>query len=240
MARAQTTGETATTFEHWPLRSQSLKAKELVVGWPSDKWEGYRHQVHRDQIDRAAADPLLRTEEWLIGKRSDVPGFLIHGPVGRGKTAVALLLALKGARRGCSAQFVTAETVVGERSSTGYSKKEGETQSTLRSRYMAPQILILDDVCAKQYSGNERAFILELVRGRQAEGKQTHLTTNLELNRKEGGVYVDRAKFESWLDGRVLSTYKGWAIDASAWGPSLRGRYDENAGGRELQQGEQA
>lgn len=226
-------GEDPAPGKRWLARSLELKPEQLVHGWPSNKWVGYQNREHPDQIERALAPAILLLKQWLAGLRSDMPGFLFHGPVGRGKTGVALMLALEAARRGCQAIFVTAAQAVAERNSTSYARKEGETQLDLRSRYHSYAVVILDDVCARQYTGTEREFILDLVRGIEADGGIVLLTTNLELNMKKGNVYPDRETFELWLDGRVLSTYKGWAFDAGEWGESLRGRDDQNSKGEE-------
>lgn len=234
MARVETT--TTAKFEHWPSRSLELKPQELVEGWPTDKWEGYRHHEHPEQLERALALVRPLVEEWLRGRRVDVPGFLFFGAVGRGKTAVALALALYAARRGCSAMFTTAESVTQERNSTEYSKRDGVTQHELKQKYLAPLFLILDDVCARQYTPSERAFFLDIHRDRQAKGRLTLDTTNLELNFNTGTsekpVFPQRALFDQWLDGRVRSTYVGWSFDANKWGPSLRGRDDNNKAGQ--------
>ena len=90
---------------------------------------------------------------------------------------------------------------------------------------MAPEFLVVDEVCARSYSGQERAFLLDLVRGRMAEGKITGQTTNLHLD-----ITAQEEIYSQFLDGRVLSTYNGWRVNASKWGPSLRGRDDSQTG----------
>ncbi len=231
LEQQKATGEDPVAGKRWLSRSLELKPEQLVHGWPLNKWVGYQNREHPDQIQKAFAPALILLKQWLDGLRADMPGFLFHGPVGRGKTGVALLLGLEAARRGCQVIFVTAAQAVAERNSTTYSQREGETQIALRSRYHSYSVVILDDVCARQYTGTEREFLLDLVRGIEADGGIVLLTTNLALNMKKGLVYPDRELFELWLDGRVLSTYKGWAFDAGEWGESLRGRDDSNSKG---------
>ncbi len=205
--------------EPWPARSKELAPEDLVFGWPADKWEDYRHAERPDQIEKGIAQARGWLAEWIRFQRPDCPGFIFYGEVGRGKTGGALLLALQAARAGCSVLYVTAATMIADVNSTEYHRRDGETQAEVKRRFSAPEVLIVDDVCARSYTGPEREFFLDLVRGRQGEGKITIQTTNLILNTDEGeSLYIQ------FLDGRVLSSYKGWRVDATKWGPSLRGR----------------
>ena len=207
--------------EPFEARSIELAPASFVAGWPEDKWTGYRHAQYPEQIEKGIAQARGWLAEWVLFNRPDCPGFLLYGEVGRGKTGGALELALQAGRRGCSVLYVTAETMLRDLNSTEYQRREGETKAEIGRRFLAPEVLIVDDICARSYTGPERAFLLDLVRTRPAEGKITIQTTNLLLNTDEGEDLYTR-----FLDGRVLSSYKGWRIDATKWGPSLRGRAD--------------
>lgn len=211
--------------EPFECRSTSLAFERLVLGWPADKWPGYQHRDRPQQIEKGIALALTWLMAWVDGTRRDFPGVLVYGGIGVGKSAGVLQLAVQAARRGCSAQFVTVEHVLTEFNSTEYQRRDGDTKVVVRDRYMAPTVLILDEMCARFYTDKERAFLLDLIRDRQREGKPTLVTTNLLLNTTEG-----EDTFTAFFDGRALSTFKGWRVDAGKWGPSLRGRDDGNTG----------
>lgn len=211
-------------------RSFKFTPEELVLGWPSDKWEDYKHTERPTQVTDGIVLPMSWLRQWLRGMRKDFPGSLIYGLAGVGKSAGMLLLGLEAGRNGCSVMFVTVEAILTEFDSVtkDFKKPNGKTKQEIRDIYHTPTVLLLDEWCARFYSDKERAFLLELIRDRQKEGRLTFGTTNLFLNLKTGDN--SEQTFIDFFDGRALSTYKGWRIDASKWGPSLRGRDDTNTG----------
>ena len=224
-----TTPRAPTTLREVPDRSKLLNPEHLVAGWPSDKWEDWRPKEawKREQVDRAVESIWPRLKAWADGEAREMPGLQFYGMPGRAKTGVALLLALRLARRGFLGKFVTAESLAAEVSSTAYDRRQGETILNLKMRYLAPAVLILDDICSRTYQDKERGFFLDLVRTRASRKRLTMLTTNLLLEPvMENGkkVMSDGARrYIESLDGRVLSTYSGFSFNADEWGPSLRG-----------------
>jgi DNA polymerase III delta prime subunit len=219
-------------------RSSGLTPADLVQDWPADYWDRYQHPVLQAQLEKALKEPLQRILNWILGKSPELPGFILYGPPGFGKTATALSLGLFAARAGRIVRFTTAERLAAKRESTTYNAKEGQTYLSLMDEYLRPEILIIDDVITREYTGNVRALLLDLIRERKSLGRLSFLTTNIEL-----GSYPDteenkalneagrrgRDQFARALDGRMLSTYTGSAYNAREWGingnapQSLRG-----------------
>ena len=197
---------------------------QLIVGWPGDYWEGYKHPTRQAQLDRAMAMVKPRLVTWMGGHLPDCPGFLLHGKPGYGKSATGLALLLCAARWGFSSRFVTAEHLAVERDSTTFNAREGQTALGLLESVLAPMVLMVDDIGTREYSAPARALFFDAVRERHSRKSITILTTNLPLATPDG-----QAAFARSVDARVLSTYNGWSYDAAKWGTpnepatSLRG-----------------
>lgn len=213
--------------EKFPARALSLSPSDLVQDWPVDYWERYQHPALQAQLEEALKSSQPRVIDWMAGRSPEFPGLIFYGPPGFGKTATALSLGLFAARAGRIVRFTTAERLAAKRESTAYNAKEGQTYLSLMEEYLRPEILIIDDVITREYTGNVRALLLDLVRERKSLGKVTFLTTNIEL-----GTYPDteenkmlneagrrgKDQFCRALDGRMLSTYAGYACNARTWG----------------------
>ncbi len=202
------------TFE---LRGQKAKPEDLVEGWPQDYWEDYKHPTRQAQLDLAIADPWKRLVSWMDGQAKDQPGFIFYGPPGYGKTATALRLLLRAARCGYLCRFVTAEYLATERESTSAAWLEGKTPKALLAEVLAPELLLIDDVGAREYTPAVRAMLFDAVRERLSHGHQTFMTTNLDLRPDKGG----QEQFSRSMDARILSSYTGCAYFAGAWAPGV-------------------
>lgn len=211
--------------DQFERRALTARPEQLVEGWPADYWLGWEHPTRQAQLRAAMVKPAKFLKTWLEGHAPEMPGFIFYGPAGFGKTATALMLMLGAARRGYLCRFITAERLASERESTTFNQREGKTSLSLLDEMMAPEILLLDDMATREYSGNVRAVLLDLVRERKSRRRLTFLTTNSKLKTPEG-----RAVFSRLLDGRVLSTYADYGMDAEDWAAegvapdTLRGR----------------
>lgn len=197
----------------WPRRSEQADPADLVQGWPADYWRGYQHPTAQAQLDRALAAVAPRLKAWAYGQAKACPGWLFYGKPGYGKTATGLAVLDLAARMGFTARFTTAERVAAERESTAYNAREGTTSLGLLLDLLTPELLLVDDIGTREYSGPVRALFFDLVRERNSHGRVTLLTTNVPLDTPEG-----RAAFSRALDARVLSTYQGHAFNSESWG----------------------
>lgn len=208
---------------------------QLIVGWPADYWESYKHPTMQGQLDRAMAMVKPRLVSWMGGHLPDCPGFLLHGKPGYGKSATGLALLLCAARWGFSCRFVTAAHLAAERESTTYSARDGQTALALLESVLAPMVLMVDDIGTREYSPQARELFFDAVRERHSRKSITILTTNLKLGADDNTEAEKAAAaqgaqlFARSVDARVLSTYNGWTFNAARWGSqsapakSLRG-----------------
>lgn len=216
--------------ERFEARAMKAAPESLVEGWPSDYWLAWRHPTKQIQLKRAMTAPMEHLFRWMAGGAPEMPGFIFYGPAGFGKTATMLTLMDMAARRGFTARFTTAEALSAQRESTVYNFKEGKTYESLLKEILAPDILGIDDIVTRTYSPNVRAMLFDAVRERKSRKKLTAMTTNANLDATTADGKAGIKAFSDCLDFRVLSTYTGWAFNASKWGTetepaaSLRGR----------------
>lgn len=228
--------------DQFTRRSSKLLPTQLVEDWPRDYKADYKHPTHQAQLDEALREPLARVARWMNGDVEDWAGMLFYGEPGFGKTGVALACLLHAARHGFFTRFVTAERVVAKRASTTFNWKEGTTEEALLDEFLAPDLLLVDDVATREYTAPGRALLFDITRERKSLLRPTLMTTNIKLGslkftdpeaqKKEDAESAQgRFLFSAALDARVLSSYTGQAFNAGKWkgagqtkAVSLRGR----------------
>ena len=188
------------------------RAADLIEGWPENYSEDYKHPTRQAQIEAGQREPFRRLDLWALGKSPELPGFLIYGAPGFGKTGLALACLYRLALKSYLCRFATAEHFAIKRESTTYSPKDGQTADSLLKELLAPEILVLDDIGTREYSGQVRAILFDAIRERHSGGGLTILTTNIPLDAKEG-----RERFSQSFDARVLSTYTGQGFNSAEW-----------------------
>lgn len=214
--------------KRYPARALQCDPQDLVEGWPRDYLGNYVHPQRNAQLLAAQVEPFRRLDEWVAGKALELPGFILYGPAGFGKTSVALACLLRLARQGFHTRFITAERIAAERESTVFNHREGKTVLALLEELLAPEALVIDDVATREYTGNVRAILFDAIRERHSRRGLTILTTNIKLGpnddspdeQKKAGQ--GRAQFAAALDARVLSTYTGQGFNAFKWGAEDR------------------
>ncbi len=197
-----------------------INEKTMIDGCPGWWKIGWVHPEKPEQIPQATQFIQKLFAQWLEGKRI-MPGFLFHGPVGRGKTSAALRLAYQAAAQGRRAMYRTLERITIDFKDNWGKRDSEKSTKQLMEFFKMPDVLIVDDQGTRQPIAEERSFFFELFNSRLDLGKVTLMTTNIDLEDPAG-----RTMFELFFDGRILSRMKGFDVGAGKWGGDLRGRHD--------------
>ena len=120
------------------------------------------------QCDRGAIEELM-----TLGFLEDATNVVLVGPNGVGKTMCACNLGYQAVLAGHTALFITACELLGELAATD---SDAGLRRKLR-RYLAPQLLVIDEVGYLSYSNRHADLLFELV-SRRYQVKSTIVTTN--------------------------------------------------------------
>jgi DNA replication protein DnaC len=153
---------------------------ETMLGFTLDSFLAHPKNAEKAQLVadvRAAWDD---SDRWL----------LFVGPVGLGKTGLAISLLLESIRSGRGGLYVVTPTFLSRIRATYTRASDGEVDEldVLRSVIEAP-LLVLDDLGKVSLSewGQEKLFTL--VNDRYLAGRRTIVTSNLDLDGLEGHLW---------------------------------------------------
>ncbi|WP_302554096.1 ATP-binding protein [uncultured Bilophila sp.] len=120
---------------------------------------------------------------------------IFTGAPGTGKTMLACIIAKSVIERGMSAKYATVYRLVGEVKDT-YGRSS-ETERDVFARYIAPDLLVLDEVGMQYGTDTERLALWEVMNGRYESMKPTILVSNLTAEEMSGYVgdrVIDRMR----------------------------------------------
>lgn len=147
-------------------RSQEYRLRNAKIGAFKERadfdWK------HPTKIDRLQIEELFTLD--FVGEGQNV---IFLGPNGVGKTLLARNLAYTSVSRGWATRYVSASDMLTDLSSF--------TGSTLRSRlkrYVAPKLLVVDELGYLSYDSQSADLLYEVVSRRYEQGASIVLTTN--------------------------------------------------------------
>lgn len=140
---------------------------------------------------------------------------IFTGKSGRGKTALAVAIAIRAIQNGCDARFTTAAALIDDL--VGAARQGRLAEAT--AAYRRPDVLIIDEVGYLPYVDDAANVLYGVVDGRHLDRRPIIFTTNKSLD-QWGQVLHDDHLAEALLD-RVLE--RGRLIPLT--GPSYRTRH---------------
>ena len=159
------------------------------------------------------AEKCLDFLRWSQGNLKGFPGYLIHGPLGCGKTSLSIWLTML-AKGGT---FTVISDLVRSIKET-WGPLATEKESEILEEWRRKQLLIVDEVGGVQFGTTaERNVIYDVIVGRQNRCRPTIITTNCDLRSGTG-----REEFYQSAGARIADRFQGFTIDAWEWGESLR------------------
>ncbi|NVB39959.1 ATP-binding protein [Pseudenhygromyxa sp. WMMC2535] len=151
--------ERAQRSREYRIKSAKIGAFKPIVDFD---WK------HPSKIDRALVEELFDFD--FLTEPANV---VLLGPNGVGKTMIAQNLAYEAALRGHSVRFCVAADLLNDLSGL-----DGATLRTRVKRYVAPKLLVLDEVGYLRYDDRHADLLYEVVRRRYERGVPIVVTTN--------------------------------------------------------------
>ncbi len=143
---------------------------------------------------------LERAREYAETFGPDTGNLLLMGPTGLGKTHLSTAIARTVIERGYDVVYETMQNVLSDFEYDRFKSGYGETASRAE-RYLACELLILDDLGTEQTNSFVVSSLYHLLNTRLNHGRRTVINTNL------GGEEL-RERYSDRLTSRLLGEYE--------------------------------
>ena len=143
---------------------------------------------------------LARAQEYAETFGPDSGNLLLMGPTGLGKTHLSTAIARTVIERGYDVVYETMQNVLSDFEYDRFKSGYGETASR-GERYIACELLILDDLGTEQTNSFVVSTLYHLLNTRLNHGRRTVINTNL------GGVEL-RERYSDRVTSRLLGEYE--------------------------------
>lgn len=196
-------------------RRERVRRLLLASGLPR-RHETYTWEAARDLVDSQAVEAV---ETWAWGP----VGMYLHGPVGTGKTGLAVLLVrreIEQHQRRC--MFLGVPALL-EDLRAGFAGHRGSDNAEMLRRAADADLLVLDDIGAERPTEFARETVLRLINARLEQGLPTIYTSNFslgELYRRLCGDDPLEARTADRIVDRIAEGTRGRVV--AVGGESLR------------------
>ncbi len=184
-------------------RSQDYRLRNARIGAFKDRadfdWK------HPKKIDRLQIDELFTLD--FVGEGQNV---VFVGPNGVGKTMFARNLAHASVDRGWATRYVTASDML-----TDLASFNGATLRARLKRYVAPRLLVIDELGYLSYDNHHADLLYEVVSRRYEQNASIVLTTNRAF--KEWNQLFEGAACLATLIDRLCHRVEVVPIDGESY-----------------------
>ena len=140
--------------------------------------------------------------QWAYGS-SDLPKtVLLYGPVGTGKSHLAISVLREVIDRGLTARYENARELLLDKLVPNYISPIGETGREIVAICKKVDYLVLDDIGTEKASDHTQGSLYDIIESRQRMGKQLLLTTN--VTREQSRMQFGDRLHSRFLSGDVL------------------------------------
>jgi DNA replication protein DnaC len=169
----------------------------------------------KGNLRRDLIAPFLAPDYVASGKH-----LILSGKTGRGKTALAIAIAIKAIQHGADGRFVTAADLIDQLTVPA---QRGELQTAVEP-FIAAKVLIIDEIGYLPHASDAANVLYTIVEARHRLRRPIILTTNKPL-KQWGSVLHDADLAEAILD-RLLQDGRHINIVGRSW---RTGREDDHA-----------
>lgn len=166
----------------------------------TQRFENFSLDYYREPLDRErAAYALAKCRQYAETFSPKSRNLLLIGPTGLGKTHLSTAVARTVLERGYDVVYETVQNILSDfeydRFKSGYSDAPARGE-----RYLACELLIIDDLGTEQLTQFTLATLYHLINTRLNQGRQTVINTNVTGEELQ-------ARYESRITSRLLGEY---------------------------------
>ena len=166
----------------------------------TQRFDNFSLEYYHDPLDRERASyALAKCRQYAEGFSPQSGNLLLIGPTGLGKTHLSTAMARTVLERGYDVVYETIQNILSDFEYDRF--KSGYSDTTPRGdRYLACELLIIDDLGTEQLTQFTLATLYHLLNTRLNHGKQTIINTNVTGEELQ-------TRYESRITSRLLGEY---------------------------------
>ena len=183
------------------LIEEGIRSSGIGRLYNRQSFDNFTLDYYREPLDRERARyALSRTRQYAEGFGPQSGNLLLIGPTGLGKTHLSTSIARAVIERGYDVVYETIQNILADFEYDRFKSGYGETQSR-SERYLACELLIIDDLGTEQVTPFVLATLYHLLNTRLNHGKQTVINTNVSGEELQ-------TRYENRITSRLLGEYE--------------------------------
>lgn len=183
------------------LVEEGIRSSGIGKLYGRQSFDNFTLDYYREPLDRERARYALgRTRQYAEGFGPQSGNLLLIGPTGLGKTHLSTSVARTVIERGYDVVYETIQNILADFEYDRFKSGYGETQSR-SERYLACELLIIDDLGTEQVTPFVLATLYHLLNTRLNHGKQTVINTNVSGEELQ-------SRYENRITSRLLGEYE--------------------------------